>query len=998
VRLPTLFAAFLSVACTDTLARGDDATLISEMRRATRVARSSLAMGSVPVAYLPCTETRGGCGADRPSFDESWNAIAGQVSHRIRATADPDALHAAAVLDLLGGDRGKSLDRSISYLEMATRIAQTAERYVDLSAAYLERAARDDDARSLVAAVDAAARARNQQPENPAAAFNLGLALRELGLFSAARAEFVRFVAMNPEAGWKDEAQRYITSTAIDSVAPPPDSAITVEAMRSFAAQHPNEARSVAWERLGAWGKAHEDGDEETANRGIVLADAVGWTVVQGHADSSIADAVRSIRQAAKKRDLARGHQRYITAQATARQGKLAEAERLYKEAAALGKASPALLAWAKYGAASARANMGDAREAEVRLRELLQTTNTSRYPAVAARINWALGVILLRQGRLDEGRRAAGAARDLYERMGEQELRAAMVGLIGEANNLSGDSRAAYSSFREALTLMRNYPLSTWRHNNLLLLSRAATADGFGAAAELIAAEDDAASQAAGRTPSLVEGRITRAQQVLRRNDTAAARAAIVEGRRLASMLPVGNARMQLETELGLTGVEIDGNTAIDRRPVLDSSVTYFKRVGNHSKLLRAYAARSSWLVRIGQPRQAEWDLDSALAIFETQRVAVTDATERSLLQQQARVVGDALAGLRIARGDADGAVVARERARSTEGAGTLPPTKGPVVEIILTRDTLIFLITRGSASTAFQKPVRGNELRSEIEQLDAALQRGLPEQALRPALERLHSALISPIASRIAGDSMVTFIVGGVLGRVPLAALRDSRDGSYLIDRHAIRFASSLHQAVGLEPIPRNPRVLLASAGEIDRRLFPDLPALPGANREVDTIAAIVERRRVLRGLEADSAALERGLKWAQVFHFAGHAVFDDARPERSQLILGTRGLTAKTISTLRLPALRLVVLSACETNRTESVGGAGFLGLADSFIAAGANGVVGSSWKVDDAATMELMEAFYEALMKSSDAVTALRDAQRSMRAKSPATWAAFRYAGR
>ena len=997
LRLIPFLAALLFAGCSDALT-GGDASLLKEMRRAPRIARSSLAMVSVPVAYAPCGRgAPAACALAKPVFDESWSALAGRVSHRISASADPDALHAAALLDFLGGDRGNSLDRSISYLEMATRIDPTPDRYVDLSAAYLARAARDGDARSDIAAADAAARAKKLAPQSAAAAFNLGLALRDLGLFGAARGEFLRFAEVSREPGWSAEARAFADSMVVDSVVVPRDSGLSVESMRALARLHPNEARSSAWKHLGAWGKAFEGGDVEGADQHLLLAEAAGWTIADGHFDPSISDAVASIRRTPlARRELARAHQRYVDALNAVQGGKSAEAERLYKEGARLGKRSPALVAWSNYGAASARVNQGDARGAEPQLRVLAENV---RYPGVAARARWALGVILLRRGQLDEGRKMASAARDLYERMGEQELRASMVGLMGEADNLRGDSRGAYDGYREAVTLMRDYPLSTWRHNNLLLMSRAAIADGYGAAAEVIAAEDDAASRAAGRTTSLVESRLTRAQQMLAQGDTAGAHSVIADGRRLASTLVAGNIRRQLETELGLADAEADGGAAPDRRQVLDSSVAYFERVGIYSKLLRAYTARAAWFIATGKPMEAEWDLDSALAIFEKQRAGVTDAAERALLQQQAQRAGEELAELRIARGDADGAVVARERARSTDGSsGTLPPTAGPVVEIILSTDTLVFLITRGSSSSVFQKPVQSAELRSEIEQLDAALERGLPEPELRPGLERLHATLIEPIMERIADDSIVTFIVGGALGRVPFAALRDAKDGKYLIDRHAIRFASSLHQAASHESIPTNPRVLLASAAMVDRRAFPALGPLPGADREVDTLAMIASRHRVLRAMEADSSALNRGLAWAEVFHFAGHALFDDARPERSQLVFGSHGMTAKDIAALKLPALRLVVLSACETNRTAWTAGAGFLGLADSFIAAGANGVIGSSWKVDDGSTMELMQVFYEALMKSGDAVTALRDAQRSMRAKSPATWAAFRYAGR
>jgi CHAT domain-containing protein len=163
------------------------------------------------------------------------------------------------------------------------------------------------------------------------------------------------------------------------------------------------------------------------------------------------------------------------------------------------------------------------------------------------------------------------------------------------------------------------------------------------------------------------------------------------------------------------------------------------------------------------------------------------------------------------------------------------------------------------------------------------------------------------------------------------------------------------------------------------------------------VDSISRTLHEPRVLRGAEVDTARLKSAMASAELFHFAGHAVFDDARPQYSQLVVGARGLTAATIAQMSLKRLRLVVLSACETNRASSGAGAGFLGLSESLMAAGVGGVIGSLWKVEDSATRALMQSFYAALAKSGDPVQALREAQRASISLSPAAWAAFRYTG-
>lgn len=109
-------------------------------------------------------------------------------------TSDPDTLHAFALMDLLWPDSaGNSLTRSISYLESAARLSDhPAPALTDLAAAYVARAERTQDARDLLEAVEAAERALELE-ENPAALFNLGLALDRLGLDDEAKRAWQRF-------------------------------------------------------------------------------------------------------------------------------------------------------------------------------------------------------------------------------------------------------------------------------------------------------------------------------------------------------------------------------------------------------------------------------------------------------------------------------------------------------------------------------------------------------------------------------------------------------------------------------------------------------------------------------------------------------------------------------------------------------------------------------------------------------------------------------------
>ncbi len=123
-----------------------------------------------------------------------------------------------------------------------------------------------------------------------------------------------------------------------------------------------------------------------------------------------------------------------------------------------------------------------------------------------------------------------------------------------------------------------------------------------------------------------------------------------------------------------------------------------------------------------------------------------------------------------------------------------------------------------------------------------------------------------------------------------------------------------------------------------------------------------------------DADKALTRSGL----LFTGANHALRGDLRQKR-----GDDGvLTAKEISLLNLRGVDLLVLSACQTGLGK-VTGDGVFGLQRGFKKAGAQTLLMSLWKVDDAATRLLMSSFYNYLMQGVSKHEALRRAQHDLR---------------
>jgi CHAT domain-containing protein len=184
--------------------------------------------------------------------------------------------------------------------------------------------------------------------------------------------------------------------------------------------------------------------------------------------------------------------------------------------------------------------------------------------------------------------------------------------------------------------------------------------------------------------------------------------------------------------------------------------------------------------------------------------------------------------------------------------------------------------------------------------------------------------------------------------------------------------------------------------------------LPSLQGSGREALAIRRLASSGSVqlVRGSEATPTAVRTltGQDFS-VFHFAAHTVLVPNHPELSGIALSpTREsrnqesgvLWLRDIYALHLPS-SLVVLSGCDTQGGQQAAGEGLNSLAQAFFFAGAHSVVGSLWKIDDDATVDLMQRFYRNLIVGRlSPPTALRAAQLSLvhtHHSRPFVWAAF-----
>jgi CHAT domain-containing protein len=265
-----------------------------------------------------------------------------------------------------------------------------------------------------------------------------------------------------------------------------------------------------------------------------------------------------------------------------------------------------------------------------------------------------------------------------------------------------------------------------------------------------------------------------------------------------------------------------------------------------------------------------------------------------------------------------------------------------------------------------------------------------------LRPdSWRRLYDALIRPVRTNLPSKpgSHLTIIPSGPLFRLSFAALMDER-GRYLVENYALNYSPAIEvlqytrqaqQRVAAMParylLVANPSGMPLSDGK-------QLPALPGSDKEVQSISQIVGHGSVvlLHGKQADEATVREAMPKAKVIHFATHGVIDNSNPLSSFLAFGrTSGqpdgdgrLSAEEVYSLDLHA-DLVVLSACRTGLGR-ISGDGVAGLVRAFFYAGAASVVSTVWDVADEPTAQLLASFYRSFGNPNTSKSqALRQAQ-------------------
>lgn len=295
-------------------------------------------------------------------------------------------------------------------------------------------------------------------------------------------------------------------------------------------------------------------------------------------------------------------------------------------------------------------------------------------------------------------------------------------------------------------------------------------------------------------------------------------------------------------------------------------------------------------------------------------------------------------------------------------------------------------------------------------------------------------------PLGSKIPEGATVYFSADGVYNQMNVETLNDE-SGKYVLDKYQVVLVTNSKDLLNKSVVStskKDKKKDSQKASEESKYLLcgnPDfyseasgghIASLPGAEQEINEINKVLVNNNKKTVKFLNEFVTEDTLKSFQspaVFHIATHGYFKegvDSDEEdfasnpllNSGLLLYGSGdilsntensyvnhkdgiLTAYEATNLNFDNTELVVLSACETGRGEVQVGEGVYGLQRAFLIAGADAVVMSLFKVDDAVTQKLMLTFYNNWLKSGNKRTAFIEAKREIKKEfnSPIFWGAF-----
>jgi CHAT domain-containing protein/tetratricopeptide (TPR) repeat protein len=501
------------------------------------------------------------------------------------------------------------------------------------------------------------------------------------------------------------------------------------------------------------------------------------------------------------------------------------------------------------------------------------------------------------------------------------------------------------------------------------------------------------------------------------------AAEANLLEAARAFASAPKTDSTLAQETVVSISLAKAEMQRGDFRRSLdrLDSLRSTIKSLQDNLSLLDYYSTLGEVYRNLDETEAAELADRTAVEVFTKSLDSISAGRDRLTWYREASLAYRSLVQLRIDKNDPDGALNVWESYRKSALSTALRSFGGrdkgkrlsvsasslhPDKEIIYVRlpGGLYGWIRMGGEIHG--RWLRDDEKQYERERVLFAADCADPSSSMleiAKSSRHLYSRLILPFEQWLLAGDNIAIQPDDELTRLPFSALVDGR-GGYINTKYNIVISPSGGGQFRRQPVEsftRQDAALFVMAGDatMDEQIHD-----PSAEREVRQIASLFSHPEIVAPGHLSIPQFESLLSHASVFHYAGHSLTTSAWG--GELMVQLRDSSGRSVamplrsqylSRARLRRCKLVVLSACSTDRGEEERWLDRENLALTFLEAGVPEVVASQWDVDSEATAGLMNEFYAQLLEGASTAKALSTAAERVR-RAPGTshpyyWAAF-----
>ncbi|NER37293.1 MAG: CHAT domain-containing protein [Oscillatoria sp. SIO1A7] len=321
----------------------------------------------------------------------------------------------------------------------------------------------------------------------------------------------------------------------------------------------------------------------------------------------------------------------------------------------------------------------------------------------------------------------------------------------------------------------------------------------------------------------------------------------------------------------------------------------------------------------------------------------------------------------------------------------------------ILQDRLAMVFRLPGDTNLTYLSTDVSKEELESTVERLRTEIK---TEDHASPYLKRLSKQVYDWFVGRIEkdlerrGTETAVFVMDGVLRNLPVVALYDGRE--YLLQKqYSVAITQGLQfikpeSSLGLQ------RSTALAAGLVESPPDRSITKLPKVAEELELIKKNIPGTEELRDQTFTSTAVENRLTVSSfpIVHLATHGQFS-SNPEETFIEAWDQPINVNRLQDLlqrrlpdRLDDIELLVLSACETAEGDQQAVLGLAGVAER---SGARSTLASLWRINDAASADLIGKFYEELSDNPNVpkAKALKVAQENLLddGASPSDWTPY-----